>query len=111
MMARKVSLVYVLSSRYLFTEYHWDQGPPHGTVKPIVEVGELEDKTIPLVETLGAREKETNTPVHFDSTNGRWVVNETGEPLKMSADTRIVSTPNEDLFDCLDNIISIEEVP
>lgn len=26
-------------SRYLFTEYHWDQGPPHGTVKPLTEMG------------------------------------------------------------------------
>lgn len=24
--------------RYLFTELHWDTGPPHGTVKPIEEL-------------------------------------------------------------------------
>jgi len=27
-------------SRYLFTEYHWDTGPPFGTVQPIKEVKE-----------------------------------------------------------------------
>lgn len=25
-------------SRYLFTEYHWDTGSPHGTVKPLFEL-------------------------------------------------------------------------
>lgn len=28
-------------ARYLFTEYHWDQGPPFGTVKPIEDLGML----------------------------------------------------------------------
>ena len=27
-----------LGSRYLFGEYHWDKGAPHGTVKPIAKL-------------------------------------------------------------------------
>ncbi len=27
------------SSRYLFTEYHWDQGPPYGTVYGVEDTG------------------------------------------------------------------------
>ena len=29
------------SSRFLFTEYHWDTGEPYGTVKPKKELREL----------------------------------------------------------------------
>jgi hypothetical protein len=28
-------------SKYLFTEYHWDQGPPHGTVQPKEDLGSI----------------------------------------------------------------------
>jgi hypothetical protein len=35
-------------SRYLFTEYHWDTGEPHGTVKPIEDIGELPSEIEPL---------------------------------------------------------------
>ena len=34
---------------YLFTEYHWDQGPPFGTVKPQEKVCEVPEG-IPIVE-------------------------------------------------------------
>jgi len=40
-------------SRYLFTEYHWDNGPPFGTVRPIRDLGPLEDTTIEPRENLG----------------------------------------------------------
>jgi hypothetical protein len=36
-------------SRFLFTEYHWENGPPHGTAKPLEEMGPIEDKRILLV--------------------------------------------------------------
>ena len=35
------------NSRFLFREYHWDNGPPYGTVKPIGKVGSIPD-SIPL---------------------------------------------------------------
>lgn len=31
-------------SRYLFDEYHWDQGPPFGTVKPLQELNRVPDE-------------------------------------------------------------------
>ncbi len=33
-------------NRYLFGEYHWDQGPPFGTVKPIAKLEESPFETI-----------------------------------------------------------------
>lgn len=30
-------------SKYLFTEYHWDQGPPYGTVQPKEDLGLIPD--------------------------------------------------------------------
>jgi hypothetical protein len=39
-------------SRYLFTEHHWDNGPPFGTVKPIEDMGPLKDQKIRLVENF-----------------------------------------------------------
>jgi hypothetical protein len=30
-------------SRYLFGEYHWDTGPPHGTVKPVAKLEQTPD--------------------------------------------------------------------
>lgn len=42
--------------RYLFTEFHWDTGPPFGTVKPIVEngefFGEIDEKNSCIFEWL-----------------------------------------------------------
>jgi hypothetical protein len=29
--------------KYLFTEYHWDQGPPYGTVQPQEDLGPIPD--------------------------------------------------------------------
>lgn len=37
---------------YLFTEYHWDQGPPYGTVHPIEKIGDLPAE-IPCQEVMG----------------------------------------------------------
>lgn len=35
------------NNKYLFTEYHYDQGPPFGTVKPFEEICELPDDILP----------------------------------------------------------------
>lgn len=35
---------------YLFTEYHWDNGAPFGTVRPVEDLGLIEDPTIPFEE-------------------------------------------------------------
>lgn len=39
-------------SLYLFTEYHFDNGPPFGTVSPIEDLGPLEDPHLKLIETF-----------------------------------------------------------
>jgi hypothetical protein len=38
------------SSLYLFTEYHWDNGPPFGTVKPYMDLGHIPEG-IPVRES------------------------------------------------------------
>lgn len=35
-------------SLFLFVEHHWDNGPPFGTVRPLEDLGPLEDPTIEL---------------------------------------------------------------
>jgi hypothetical protein len=44
-----IGIRYKLGSRFLDTEHHWDQGPPHGTVKPLGEVHALPED-IPVSE-------------------------------------------------------------
>lgn len=36
---------------FLFTEHHWDNGPPHGTVRPVEDLGPIEDSTVPFRES------------------------------------------------------------
>jgi len=55
-------------SRYVFTEYHWDQGPPHGTVKPQEDLGVDLPEEILLEEYVGTVDKSTRRPVGFDRT-------------------------------------------
>ena len=39
-------------SKYLATEFHWDQGPPYGTVHTIIDTGIDIPSEIPLKEYL-----------------------------------------------------------
>jgi hypothetical protein len=48
-----IGIRYKFGDRYLFTEYHWDQGPPYGTVHPIEKIGDLPPE-IPCEEVLGS---------------------------------------------------------
>lgn len=60
-------------NRYLFTEYHWDTGEPHGTVCPRKEVGTIPDDLIlreGQVEGEGdTKHYATNQPL-FDYLDG-----------------------------------------
>jgi len=38
---------------YVFEEYHWDTGAPHGTVSPKEELPETLPDNIPLAESIG----------------------------------------------------------
>ena len=53
-------------SRYLFTEYHWDQGSPHGTVSRQRDLGYSVPDGVEPSETTG-----TGT---YDGTTGRSLV-------------------------------------
>jgi len=87
-------------SKFLFTEYHWDNGPPFGTVHPkeFLEDCPLAD----LRESIGSFDSVTNREVAFDkpiADGGKgWYYLDTGEA---SQAIRPVSRGNQELFDWL----------
>ena len=102
---------------YLFEEYHWDVGPPNGTVKPKEVIGEL-PANIKLVISLRSIDSKTRRKVFYDDTpdengNGRqgfgenevkvrgWRFSNTGESNK---DIRAVSVSNSKLFNYLGSL-------
>lgn len=71
--------------RYVFCEYHWDQGPPVGTVKPLIDLGVDLPDNIPLVAALpgswnqeGDREVEWR-PDEPEGKIGKHFFKDTGE--------------------------------
>ncbi len=90
---------------YLFTEYHYDQGPPFGTVESQIDTGIDVPDTIPIDENLETLDQKTGRPIYFDvpaADGGRgWVFKDTGEE---GEDIRSVSVPNQPLFEFLDKI-------
>lgn len=93
------------SDRYLFTEYHWDQGPPHGTVYSQVDLGIDLPPDIPLEKSLGMVDQKTNRPIDFDKPifeGGRgWFFMDTNEA---SAGIFPMDVPNKALFEFLEQI-------
>ncbi len=87
---------------YLFTEYHYDQGPPFGTVYGVVDLGIDVPEGIDIVESRPTVDKNTDREVYFDKPvkqGGRgWVFKDTDEA---SEDIRPVSYMNKELFDWL----------
>ncbi len=55
--------------RFLFTEYHWDTGPPFGTVRPQEELVRVPDD-IEVCEGKGSVDQKTRRPVSFDKEKG-----------------------------------------
>jgi hypothetical protein len=90
-------------SRYLFTEYHWDTGPPYGTVHPLEDMGVVVPEGIELREQTDTFDVKSGRPVGFDrpvADGGRgWFFTDTGE-----ADQSIhgVYSTYKPLFDFLD---------
>lgn len=89
-------------SKYLFTEYHWDQGAPYGTVCPQERVEFLPDdiqlrERMPTVDQRSNREVEFDAPV-VDGGLG-WYFIDTGEP---STEIIPVSSTYKPLYDYLD---------
>lgn len=56
-------------SRYLFKEYHWDNGPPYGTVTPLEELRELPEG-IEVRDSLGSMCEVCEEDVVFEPGNG-----------------------------------------
>lgn len=88
--------------RYLFTEYHYDQGAPFGTVFPLEEIEKLPDG-IEAVESYGPFHAGTDRKVAFggylDKGGKGWFYLDTGEASqKIDPRTR----QNAKLFDYLE---------
>lgn len=60
---------------YLFTEFHWDTGPPFGTVNPKEELEPVPEGMC-LNESLGSVGEKTRRPVEYFSD---WRYRDTGE--------------------------------
>ena len=91
--------------RNLFTEFHWDQGPPFGTVSGQMDTGVDLPNDVALAESLGTVDRITSRPVHFDgpvSEGARgWIFSETDEA---SEEIHPVGVKNEALFQFLEKI-------
>lgn len=87
---------------YLFTEFHWDTGPPHGTVHSVEDSGIDLPSEIEAVEGFGPLDGVSRRPVGFDrplSEGGRgWYFKDSNEA---SPDIRPVQLENQALFDWL----------
>jgi hypothetical protein len=83
---------------YLFTEFHYDQGPPYGTVFPMTKLTPLTEG-IQLRESLDTVDEVTGRKVEFDfpiPQGGRgWYFADTGESDR---EIKPVSPTNKDLF-------------
>lgn len=91
-------------SRFLFTEYHWETGPPHGTASPVAYIGPLPEG-IGVYEYEQSVDRETGRPVAFDAPiakGGRgWYYTDTNEADQA---IRPASRQNQPLFDYLDSL-------
>lgn len=87
------------TSVFLSTEFHWDQGPPFGTVFGVEDTGIDLPENIGLCESPGDIDEATGRWVEFDPPSmdgGRgWYFTDTGEA---SADIRPVVKHNDALF-------------
>lgn len=108
------------SDRFLFTEYHWDQGPPYGTVKPLQELDDVLDPLLVLADHLGSQCYYCRRPVEFEKWTederkaretedlyigtGRWLRSGGEDCPCNGADVRPVSISNQALFTALEEI-------
>ena len=93
------------SSRYLFCEYHYDNGHPFGTVFPLEELCEIPSDLFPVAYFPGSKDILTGRMVEFDKPivdGGRgWYFIDTGEASdKIEAHT----IGNPKLFEYLDRL-------
>ena len=97
--------------RFLFEEYHWDTGEPHGTVRPEEATEYLLPDDIEVRESLGSECTVCGKPVEFvqvpdeESIVGRdshWK----HIPENRDCDARPCRVPNQALFDWIEEKIN-----
>ena len=95
-------------ARYLATEYHWDNGPPYGTAKPLEDVGIIKEPRIRLVEDdpdlcrfCGERAKFIKEDDDPKSYKGEWI-HIGGDGLCSPA--QVVRPKNRALFGFLESL-------
>lgn len=96
-------------SHFLFTEYHWDQGPPFGTVQPVEDLGPC--PITELREHLGTVCTAHQRPAFYDETRpnvkpetthpGTWVHVDDKSPLALSEKDHPRAVANTELFEWL----------
>jgi len=99
-------------SRFLDTEYHWDQGPPFGTVRGQEDLGVDVPDGVEAREDFGSEDQKTGRPVRFDSPRdegGRgWMFADTDEPCPLDEkgrqDVRPCRKLNTELFRFLEEL-------
>lgn len=97
--------------RYLFTEYHWEQGAPFGTVSGAVDMEIDVPADIPIAEGLGSIDENTDRPLahdgeatnpHYPDKKGWWRYTDTDEVA--GPEVRALGLMNKALFELLDRI-------
>ena len=102
-------------NRYLFTEYHWDTGPPYGTVLYHQDTGTDVPPEILIVESLGIHDRNSGRAITYDCTldnpnesakgqKGWWKFLDTGEVCGISKVCWAGDKSNVALFEFLDEI-------
>jgi len=92
-------------SRFLFREYHWDQGAPYGTVRAAHATAVTVPECIGISESLGTRDENTGAEIFYDRDGRVW--RETKHGTKVP-DAHAVSVPNKALFDYLEDLSKCE---
>jgi len=85
---------------YLFTEYHWDLGPPYGTVHPEARLNVHLPEDLKVCASLGARDANTGEPIYY-SQEKKWLHAGTEEVVLKPTP---INVENAKLFKFLKNV-------
>lgn len=110
-------------SRFLFTEYHWEQGEPYGTVSGAVDLSIDVPPGIVIGAYQGVVDKTTGRQLRWDDDldnphdiaqgrKGWWRYDDTGDAVPtIDAGCKATSVPNLELFRFLEKIETEHGVP
>ena len=90
--------------RFLFTEYHWDQGAPYGTVSEVEDTGIDLPEGVIAVECLGTVDSQEGRPLIWvkGTPAGHWAFEDTGDRFDRTAACQASQLGNLALFCWLD---------